>query len=258
MLDVLNNDQSRICLNKADLMTHQQLMRVYGAVMWSLSRILVNPEVSRVFVGSFWDQPLVNTTNRELFDQEQNDLFEDLQGLPRFATIRRLNDLIKRARLAKVHAYIISYLKDKMPLIGKEGKKKDLLKKLEKVYESLEAQYKIPKADFPPIDFMREELEKADFSKFRSADHKMIEKVDKMLSNDIPQLMAMIPHEDRDAKDLGTSQVTGGVFSKEQLPVGVGVLEGHGESGWIVNQDRPHYDEIFNSLEIVGGKVTGS
>ena len=79
-----------------------------------------------------------------------------------------------------------------------------------------------------------------------------------MLSNDIPQLMAMIPHEDRDAKDLGTSQVTGGVFSKEQLPVGVGVLEGHGESGWIVNQDRPHYDEIFNSLEIVGGKVTGS
>ena len=40
--------------------------------------------------------------HRDLFEAEQEDLFDDLQGLPRFATIRRLNDLIKRARLAKV------------------------------------------------------------------------------------------------------------------------------------------------------------
>ena len=32
---------------QADMMTHQQLMRVYGALMWSLSRILQAPEVSR-------------------------------------------------------------------------------------------------------------------------------------------------------------------------------------------------------------------
>ena len=38
---------------------------------------------------------------------------------------------------------------------------------------------------------------------------------------------------------------------------GVGVNEGVGESGWIVEKDKPEYDEIFNSLEISGGKVTG-
>lgn len=84
-------------LNKADMMSPQQLMRVYGALMWSLSRILKsvleiffgetsktflflrNPEVSRVYVGSFWDQPLRNAANRELFEAEQQDLFNDLQ-----------------------------------------------------------------------------------------------------------------------------------------------------------------------------------
>ena len=33
---------------QADMMTHQQLMRVYGALMWSLARILQNPEVTSV------------------------------------------------------------------------------------------------------------------------------------------------------------------------------------------------------------------
>ena len=107
---------------------------------------LRNPEVSRVYVGSFWDQPLRNTASRELFEAEQQDLFNDLQGLPRFATVRRLNDLIKRARLAKVHALILAHLKSKMPMMGKDAKKKELIKKLDSVYDTLEAQYNIPRS----------------------------------------------------------------------------------------------------------------
>lgn len=40
-----------------------------------------------------------------LFEAEEQDLFADLQSLPRNAALRKLNDLIKRARLAKVRSH---------------------------------------------------------------------------------------------------------------------------------------------------------
>ncbi|CAK9297322.1 unnamed protein product [Gordionus sp. m RMFG-2023] len=96
------DDKIRIVLNKADGVDAQQLMRVYGALMWSLGKVLNTPEVPRVYIGSFWDQPLIHDVNRRLFEAEAYDLFADLQNLPKTAAVRKLNDLIKRARLAKV------------------------------------------------------------------------------------------------------------------------------------------------------------
>lgn len=96
------DDKIRIVLNKADMVTTQQLMRVYGALMWSLGKVINTPEVARVYIGSFWDQPLQIDENRKLFEYEANDLFTDIQTLPRNAALRKLNDFIKRARLAKV------------------------------------------------------------------------------------------------------------------------------------------------------------
>ena len=89
------------------MIDHQALMRVYGALMWSLGKVLGTPEVSRVYIGSFWDQPLRYDMNRKLFEAEEQDLFADLQSLPRNAALRKLNDLIKRARLAKVSTLLL-------------------------------------------------------------------------------------------------------------------------------------------------------
>ena len=96
------DDKIRIVLNKSDMVTTQQLMRVYGALMWSLGKVIKTPEVARVFIGSFWDQPFFNDDNKKLFEMEEGDLFKDLESLPRSVTIRKLNDLVKRARSLKV------------------------------------------------------------------------------------------------------------------------------------------------------------
>lgn len=97
-----NEDKLRVVLNKADMVGTQQLMRVYGALMWSLGKVFGTPEVLRVYIGSFWSEPLMVTDNRKLFELEEEDLFADIQNLPRNAALRKLNDLVKRARLVRV------------------------------------------------------------------------------------------------------------------------------------------------------------
>lgn len=181
-----NEDKIRIVLNKSDMVDHQQLMRVYGALMWSLGKVFKTPEVSRVYLGSFWDHPLHYDLNRRLFQDEQHDLFQDLQALPRNAALRKLNDLIKRARLAKVHAYIIAELRKQMPsMIGKDKKKKDLIQNLDKIYEQLQREHNISPGDFPDVNKMREKLQTQDFSKFNPLKPKLLEVVDGMLATDI-------------------------------------------------------------------------
>jgi EH domain-containing protein 1 len=73
----------RCILNKADQVDRQRLMRVYGALMWSIGKVVKTPEVLRVYIGSFWDQPLLHEDNAALFEMEEKDLMRDLKELPR-------------------------------------------------------------------------------------------------------------------------------------------------------------------------------
>ena len=46
-----HDDKVRVVLNKSDQVDQQQLMRVYGALMWSLGKVFRSPEVCRVYIG---------------------------------------------------------------------------------------------------------------------------------------------------------------------------------------------------------------
>uniref|UniRef100_A0A8C4QJH2 EH domain containing 1 n=1 Tax=Eptatretus burgeri TaxID=7764 RepID=A0A8C4QJH2_EPTBU len=256
-----HDEKIRVVLNKADQIDTQQLMRVYGALMWSLGKVINTPEVVRVYIGSFWAQPLLMADNRRLFEMEAQDLFRDIQGLPRNAAIRKLNDLVKRARLAKVHAYLISSLKKEMPSVfGKENKKKELISRLSEIYTRVEKEHQISRGDFPSLEKMQEVLQNQDFVRFHPLKPRLLEVVDDMLANDISRLMVLVRQEETQAP---TQLVSGGAFeSTHNGPFGQGygegAEEGVDEPDWVVARDKPKYDEIFYMLSPIDGKITGA
>jgi len=253
-------DKVRIVLNKADQVDHQELMRVYGALMWSISKVINVPECPKVFVGSFWDQQLKHDLYRRLFEKELQYLFDDLQDLPRYAAMRKLNDFIKRARMAKVHAYIISSLREDMPKIfGKMRKKKELIKTLPVLMKKIQEEHMVATSDLPEVSGMQEKLLQADFKKFPLLREKLIAQVNHMLDNDIADLMAIVPN------DFHEPVIRGGAFDDVKdvnSPFGYqkceGIDLGSGEPEWIVSKERSKWDLIFQSLGPSKGKITGS
>uniref|UniRef100_A0A8C6K7U7 EH-domain containing 3 n=1 Tax=Nothobranchius furzeri TaxID=105023 RepID=A0A8C6K7U7_NOTFU len=218
-------------------------------------------KVVRVYIGSFWSHPLLIPDNRKLFEAEEQDLFKDIQSLPRNAALRKLNDLIKRARLAKVHAYIISSLKKEMPSVfGKENKKKELIASLGDIYKRIEREHMISPGDFPNLKKMQDHLQAQDLTKFQPLKPKLLEAVDDMLASDIASLMVLVRQEETQCPN---SVVKGGAFDGTlDGPFGHGYGEGAGEGidevEWVVARDKPAYDEIFYTLSPVNGKVTGA
>ena len=53
--------------------------------------------------------------------------------------------------------------------------------------------YNIPAADLPDLETTREKLSKFDFSKFSPFNKDLVTRVDKMLSEDMPRIMSLMP-----------------------------------------------------------------
>ncbi|TXG67478.1 hypothetical protein EZV62_008753 [Acer yangbiense] len=189
-----HDDKIRVVLNKADQVDTQQLMRVYGALMWSLGKVLNTPEVSRVYIGSFNDKPVneaeTGPIGKELFEREQEDLLSDLKDIPKKACDRRINEFVKRARAAKIHAYIISHLKKEMPaMIGKAKTQQRLIDNLADEFGKVQREHHLPPGDFPNVEQFKEVLSGYNFDKFEKLKPKMIQSVDDMLGYGIPDLL---------------------------------------------------------------------
>ncbi|GAA0146282.1 membrane traffic protein [Lithospermum erythrorhizon] len=189
-----HEDKIRVVLNKADQVDTQQLMRVYGALMWSLGKVLNTPEVVRVYIGSFNDKPIneaaVGPLGRELFEKEQDDLLTDLIDIPKKACDRRINEFVKRARAAKIHAYIIGHLKKEMPaMIGKTKTQRKLIDNLPDAFAKVQKEYHLPPGDLPDVDHFKQVLSTYNIDKFEKLKPSMIQAIDHMLGHDIPELL---------------------------------------------------------------------
>jgi EH domain-containing protein 1 len=275
------DDKIRCVLNKADAVDEQKLMRIYGALMWSMGKIVDTPEVLRVFVGSFWDHPLDHDDCAKLFEAEEADLMADFRALPRNSAVRKINELVKRARLAKVHACIIGHLQAEMPsLMGKEKKQKELMANLPNVFRAVQKAHGLPPGDFPDIEEFQAKLgEGYLFNKFPKLKTALITSMDEVLARDIPELMAHLPKREEVAKSAeaggfgsgggaaaapqSAAADTGNPFAKPPLaapssgnPFGDA---GGGVTGptWVAAADKARYDELFESLGPTAGKLSG-
>ncbi|EFJ24442.1 hypothetical protein SELMODRAFT_414547 [Selaginella moellendorffii] len=188
-----HDDKIKVVLNKADQVDTQQLMRVYGALMWSLGKVLNTPEVMRVYIGSFNDKPLndkLGPIGKELFEKEQSDILIDLMDIPRKACDRKVNEFVKRARAAKIHAHIIAHLKKEMPaMVGKNKAQQRLMVNLEDEFAKVQRELHLPAGDMPNPDKFREILARYNIDKFEKYKPKLIQAVETMLAQDIPDLL---------------------------------------------------------------------
>jgi len=231
-----NDDKIRIVLNKADAINAQQLMRVYGALMWSLGKVVLTPEVMRVYISSFWDKEYHNKDNVKLFEAEKRDLLEDLLSLPRNSAVRKVNELVKRTRNLRAHALILSHLKNKMPAIfGKETRQKELIDNLDSEFVEIQRMYKIPPGDFPESQRYKDRLRDKNFSNFPKYSERLFNSLEEILSRDLPLLMNMVlPEKPKDVNPFD-------------------------DSDWVVSmEEKQVYDNIFYGLQLERGKLPGN
>ncbi len=186
-----NDDKIRCVLNKADGVTREQLVRVYGSLMWSMGKIFKTPEVVRVYAGSYWDEPLVHDDFESMFESDEFLLINELVNLPRSCAERKVNEVVKRIRMIKVHICLLSYLKKQMPRwFGKKKAQEDLINNLKEVFIAVRLEHKLSTGDFPDIkDFTRCLNDVEDFSSFPIADNKTLKLLDDLIDHEIPKIM---------------------------------------------------------------------
>lgn len=191
----VHDDKIRVVLNKVDMITNQQLMRVYGALMWSLGKVIHTPEVLRVYIGSHWSSTeSTHSDNKTLILAEMQDLLQDLYALPRYSAIRKVNDLVKRCRLARIHAYLLATLRNEMPaMFGKSSRQNELLNKMSDVFTRVQKITNLPPGDFPDITKFKNGLSEMDFTKLPKLNQKILDKLQQALNEDLPRLMSEFP-----------------------------------------------------------------
>ena len=122
-------------------------------------------------------------------------LFCAPQDLPRNAAVRKINELVKRARMAKVNALIIGHLKAQMPFFGQQSKQKALLENLADEFYAVMKKHRLPQGDFPPLARFKEVAATYDFGKFKKLDDHLLESADNALTSGIPQLLRQLGEE---------------------------------------------------------------
>uniref|UniRef100_A0A6B2L2R4 EH domain-containing protein n=1 Tax=Arcella intermedia TaxID=1963864 RepID=A0A6B2L2R4_9EUKA len=190
-----NSHKIKLVLNKADQLTSQQLLKVYGSLMWSLGKIIDTPENIRVYIGSFWEQPYKNSENEKFFISEERELIEDLHNLPKNSILRKISELVKRAKFLKSHIFTLEFLRNQIPTFGREKKQQQLCENIRDVFEEISKIRKFPITDFPSPSCYGKSLWEKDWNRMPPLNERVVQLLDEILTRDLPNFMSMVSPE---------------------------------------------------------------
>ena len=188
-------DKVRCVLNKADEIDAANLVRVNGALLWNLGKVFKTPEVARVFVSSFWDEPYRFQDLAQLFDEDKEALLKDLYSLPRTSLLAKLNSFVARVRRLRAHMCVMVHLHSRLPwrfrLLRREaGARRWLLSHLPRLLEEARLTRGVIVGDMPKVEAFRERL--ASFEgvlELPSWDQREMERLTRIVNVDVPQLI---------------------------------------------------------------------
>eukprot|EP00588_Corethron_pennatum_P018792 CAMPEP_0194309236 /NCGR_PEP_ID=MMETSP0171-20130528/6210_1 /TAXON_ID=218684 /ORGANISM="Corethron pennatum, Strain L29A3" /LENGTH=521 /DNA_ID=CAMNT_0039062305 /DNA_START=277 /DNA_END=1845 /DNA_ORIENTATION=- len=195
VLDALrpHTDKVRCVLNKADQVSAEELVRVYGSLMWSMGKILGSPEVVRVYTGSYWGGACGHKQFLKMFEADEQLLVGELKDLPNTASSRRVNELVRRVRKVKVHVALLTYLRAQMPrFIGKQSAQDNLIDNIGEVFEKVRIMYNLSEGDFPEEILFASKLRQHDFRTFPALDRQIFQNLDDLIQIHIPNLLTSI------------------------------------------------------------------
>jgi EH domain-containing protein 1 len=162
-----HEDKVHCVLNKADSLDTEALIRVYGALLWSMGKVFRGAEVSRVYVGSFYEDAKVKDEHKKLFDKDRVVLMDRLMDLPKACGMRKVNEMVKRIRLATVNVCVLGHLRSQMPYLwGKDAAQDRLIKNLPQIFDAVRGKYSLAEGDFPNVDEFRAVLQRSNFYSF--------------------------------------------------------------------------------------------
>uniref|UniRef100_A0AC34RFY5 Dynamin-type G domain-containing protein n=1 Tax=Panagrolaimus sp. JU765 TaxID=591449 RepID=A0AC34RFY5_9BILA len=220
-----NEEKIKIVLNKADSVDPGELVRVRGALMWSLSKIIDTPEVPKVYIGSFDGRAAKNSEILDLFKEDYVELFKELQRLPAAKNseildlfkedyvelfkelqrlpsqllARRVNDIIKRAKNVRIHALLMDEIMRGMWYKSDSQLKKQLKdEKLKGVFTEVKQRFRLADSDMPKYEAFKESAKSCPLRLWNKVDTPMLVKLEEFLMKDVAKILEHMPEDEGD------------------------------------------------------------
>ncbi len=78
---------------------------------------------------------------------------------------------------------------------GKDRKRRELIERLDSIFSQIQDEYDVSPGDFPDVRAMRDKLANAEWGSFKTVERHQIQKLDKLLSEDMTKLMQANPKQ---------------------------------------------------------------